>query len=102
MYPCIGETALLRIVDGLRPLFAPTGANGSERYVEVDQHIGRGVPPEPGDAGMLLRDGVRIVAIAAEHADKRGLPRRAVSDDRNPQSSLLRLSALLIHRGVAG
>lgn len=102
MRPCIGETALLRIVDGLRPFFAPTGANGSERYVEVDQHIGRGVPPEPGDTGVFLRDGVRVVSIAAERADECGLPRRAVPDDGNPQSSLLRLSALLIHRGAAG
>lgn len=102
MRSCISETDLLRIVDGLRPLFAATSAHGSERYVEVDQHIGRGVPPEPGDAGVLLRDGVRVVSIAAERADERGLPRRAVPDDGNPQSSLLRLSGMLIHHGAGG
>ncbi len=102
MCPCISETSLLRIVDGLRPLRAATVAHGSERYVEVDQHIGRGMPPEPGDARMFLRDGVRVVSIAAERANERGLSCRAVSDDRDPQSSLLRLFTMLIHRGVAG
>ncbi len=102
MRSCISEAYLLRIVDGLRPLRAAPGAHGSERYVEVDQHIRCGVPPEPGDAGVLLCDGVRVIAMAAKRADERGLPCRAVPDDRNPQSSLLRLSAMLIHRGGAG